>query len=109
VRLLLGGVAARLDLAYEKMDDLQLAVESILRSCADGGEAITLRAGIEDGRLELWVGPLDASSAAERLSDTSDPFGLVRVLATLVEDAKLVEQENGSWIRLEQPIAPKTG
>lgn len=102
-------MAARLDLAYEKMDDLQLAVESILLSHAGSGETITLRATIEDGRLELWVGPVDAVSAAERLADKSDPFGLVRVLATLVEEAELVEQGDGRWFRLEQLITPKTG
>ena len=30
VRLLVGGLAARLDLPYEQMDDLQLAAESVL-------------------------------------------------------------------------------
>ena len=55
--LVLGGLAVRLNLTVENLEDLEIALDSILdRSEADGD--ITVRMALRDGALETRVGPL---------------------------------------------------
>ena len=71
--LVLGGVGTRLSLPYERVDDLQLAVLSLLE--ASGGERVTVEVEAESGKVFVSVGPLDEGSAADG--------GLARVLDPL--------------------------
>ena len=57
VRLFVGGLAARLGLGYETMDDFQLALESVLLK-AELGPEITLEAAIEGEAVSVTIGPL---------------------------------------------------
>jgi anti-sigma regulatory factor (Ser/Thr protein kinase) len=99
VRLFVGGLAARLSLSYEMMDDLQLAIESVLRTSSPRGE-ITLEASIEDGAVSILVGPLDPDplSAAELQPDTLE---LERLLSALVAGAESTSRDDGCWLRLD--------
>ena len=55
-RLVLGGVAARLDLSYEQLEDLQTALEALLRLRDDEDEiAVALRASTKTSRFILCV------------------------------------------------------
>jgi hypothetical protein len=68
-RLVTGGLASRLAFGFEAVDDLQLAVELVLRSLPDRRGSVTLSL-IEDGSsLHIEVGPaggltLDGSLAS---------------------------------------------
>ncbi len=53
--LVLGGIGSRLDLSYERMDDLQLAVLSVLESGAE--QEITVEVEAEAERLRVSSGP----------------------------------------------------
>ena len=96
--LVLGGLGSRLDLAYERMDDLQLAVLSAL-AAADGGSA-TLEAEVEDERLRVAVGPLEL--------DDGGAAGLNLVLSRLVDGVEHEEREGAAWVvlSLDRPAAP---
>jgi anti-sigma regulatory factor (Ser/Thr protein kinase) len=100
LRHLVGGLAARLELGYEQMDDLQLAVETALLSDAGKGTTITLEAALADGRLEVRLGPLDEQALATRLADSGEALGLERVLSTLAEDVEVFEREGTAWLQL---------
>lgn len=76
--LVLGGVGSRLDLPYEKVDDLQLAVLSVL--AAADVETITIDVGVDEDQVAVSVGPLPEGGAA-------DP-GLRRVLERLVDSVE---------------------
>jgi hypothetical protein len=102
-RLLVGGLAARLDLGYEQMDDLQLAVETVLTRCHPTDDHVTLEAAIDDGALALSIGPLSQAVGTSETPDGSViPFATL--LDRLVERSAMVERGDEVWLRLEQRI-----
>jgi anti-sigma regulatory factor (Ser/Thr protein kinase) len=109
VRLIIGGIAERVDFAFEEIDDLQLAVERLL---AEAGTAGTVRLTFEvgDDRIRTRIGPLSQQKVAEALQDGEMVPGqltLRRILETVV-DSFGVDQGDGSGIvvRLEKTKGP---
>jgi hypothetical protein len=86
--LVLGGVGSRLDLPYERMDDLQLAVLSMLD--ASNGEDASVEIRAEDGHVAVSVGPL--RDGAE------DDAGLTLVLMRLTDGIEAARRDDGSWL-----------
>jgi hypothetical protein len=89
VRLIIGGIAERVDFAFEEIDDLQLAVERLL---AEAGTAGTVHLAFEVGEeaIRTRVGPLDQRALVGVLTDGDGdiPFTrltLHRVLQTVVD------------------------
>ncbi|HST26552.1 MAG TPA: hypothetical protein VLJ76_11220 [Gaiellaceae bacterium] len=99
VRLFVGGVAARLGLPYETMDDLQLALESVLLK-AELGPELTLEASVRDDAVSIELGPFARDPLAR---DSERPEGLVleRLLAALVGGAESTSKDDGAWLRLD--------
>ena len=89
--LVLGGIGSRLDLPYERMDDLQLAVLSVLESGGEGEVTVEVDAGAE--RLSVALGPLAAGSGSDR--------GLARVLDPLVDSFEAVQRDGREWLELQ--------
>jgi len=106
-RLFVGGLAARLDLGYETMDDLQLALESVLRK-AELGQAVTLEAQVEGEGVSILVGPLgrDPLQPDERQPDAIE---LERLLAALVAGSESTTRDDGCWLRLDVRIPAGSG
>jgi hypothetical protein len=107
-RLVVGGLAARLDLSYEHLEDLQLALESVLeRDGYVAGDEVTVRLYVEPDAVAMVIGPLDAAELRADLDRTSDDDGipLSRLLSTLVEDVALEDVDGGHWLRLEKRVA----
>ena len=109
VRLIVGGIAERVDFAFEEIDDLQLAVERLL---AEAGNSGTVRLTFEVGedRIRTRIGPLSQKKVAEALQDGEMVPGqltLRRILETVV-DSFGVDQGDGSGIvvRLEKTKGP---
>jgi hypothetical protein len=109
VRLIVGGIAERVDFAFEEIDDLQLAVERLL---AEAGTTGTVRLTFEVGedRIRTRIGPLSQKKVAEALQDGEFVPGqltLRRILETVV-DSFGVDQGDGSGIvvRLEKTKGP---
>jgi hypothetical protein len=88
--LVLGGVGSRLNLAYERVDDLQLAVLSVLE--ASDGDRVTVEVEAEPESVLVAVGPLDERRAADG--------GLSRVLDPLVDSVERSERDEGVWLTL---------
>jgi hypothetical protein len=104
--LVVGGLAARLDVSYEQLEDLQLALESVLEN---GGYArtseVTVELDVQDGGLAMIVGPLDGAALRSDLEDEGDDrLALGRLLGTLVEDVSVESREDGDWLRLEKHV-----
>ena len=104
--LVVGGLAARLDLSYESLEDLQLALENVLQN---GGYAtqpqVTVELEVADDSLALLVGPLDGEAVKAALEeDGDDRISLGRLLATLVEDVQLTRRQDGDWLRLDKRV-----
>ncbi len=98
-RMFVGGLAARLDLGYETMDDLQLALESVLRKAVLGG-TVTLEAQIDGEAVCLLCGPFD-SDPLDVPVGSGEALELERLLSALVAGAESVARDDGCWIRLD--------
>jgi hypothetical protein len=95
--LVLGGIGSRLDLPFERTDDLQLAVLSALEA-TDGGD-VTVEVDADDGDLRLAVGPVRAGSAEDG--------ALMRVLTPLVDEVQRELRDSQEWLTLRvQRTAP---
>jgi hypothetical protein len=88
--LVLGGVGSRLDLPYERVDDLQLAVLSVLE--ASGDERVTVEVDAEEDGMLVSVGPLADGSQADG--------ALARVLEPLVDSVEPSERDARVWLTL---------
>lgn len=110
-RLVVGGLAARLDLSYEDLEDLQLALVSVLER--DGyatGSEVTVRLLVGEGTVGIAIGPLEAGELAADLErDTEDGLPMRRLLETLVEEISVEEGPGGHWLRLEKRVAVADG
>lgn len=105
-RLVVGGLAARLDVSFEQLEDLQLALASVLD---DGGYVVdpqvTVELDLDDDALTMCVGPLDSKRLTADLDDQStDRIALGRLLGTLVEAVSVESRSDGDWLRLEKRV-----
>ena len=109
IRLVLGGIADRLDLGFEELDDLQLAVERLL---AEAGSQRVVRMSFEVGpdSIRTRVGPLSERAIGEALRDGVARPGeltLKRILQTVVDSFGVDELgEEGIVVRLEKLKGP---
>ena len=90
VTLVLSGIGTRMGLPYEQVDDLQLAVLSVL--VAIDGETLTVTAKVDEQRLAVTVGPLVAGSSSDN--------GLLLVLERLVDRVDATAAEGQEWLTL---------
>ena len=105
VRLIIGGIAERVDFAFEEIDDLQLAVERLL---AEAGTIGSVQLSFEVGAdgIRTRVGPLSEHKVAEALRDGDAMPGeltLRRILQTVVDSFGVDESDDGRIVvRLEK-------
>ncbi len=108
VRLVMGGLAARLELPYEYLEDLQLAVEGLLASeDSAAGDEVTMEVRLLPGSLEVVVGPLAGErldASLEAASDESEGVGLHRLLTTVTGGFEVERRDGGEWIRFRKDI-----
>jgi anti-sigma regulatory factor (Ser/Thr protein kinase) len=103
-RLVVGGLAARHNLSYEALEDLQLALVTVLEE--DGYAAtgeIRVELEVSDDAIAMAIGPLNGDAVRADLQESSEgDLGLGRMLGTLVEDAGVEAREDGDWLRLSK-------
>jgi anti-sigma regulatory factor (Ser/Thr protein kinase) len=108
VRLVVGGLAARLDLPLEALEDLQLAVESVLsnRSYAAGDE-VTLEVTVRGNALVVALGPFDQGrigAELERDPAETEGVGLGRLLSTVMGGYELDPRDGRGWVRMHKEL-----
>lgn len=84
-RLVLGGLASRFELPVDRLEDLLLAVESLLMRGVEG-TMVTLEVEADDSGFRVRVGPFATAAA-------SDPL-FVRILPRLVDEAAYTAAES---------------
>jgi hypothetical protein len=106
-RLVLGGVADRLNLSFEDLDDLQLAVERLLIEAASQ-DTVQMRIDIVDHGVRVGVGPLVERTIADALQGPDAAPGeltLRRILQTVVDSFAVEEHaEGGIVVRLQKAV-----
>ena len=100
--LVLGGLAARLNLTFENLEDLELALDSLLERPSDGRE-VTLRVLLEDGALRMIVGPFSAVRA-EFEEGGADSLNLRRILAAVCDSVEIEDRDGSQWVELTKRI-----
>ena len=100
--LVLGGLATRLNLTLENLEDLQLALTALLAR-GDGGAAtaVTVRMTIHDDALQIVVGPLDRKVLDAVDRGARDELDIRRVLESTVDDILV----DGDSVRLTKKVA----
>jgi hypothetical protein len=101
--LVMGGLAARLNLTIESLEDLQVALDGLLAEVE--GEP-TIAVGIEEGRLELTIGPFARDSLHRTLDDESGgkEVSLRRVLTTVSDGFEVLDREGSAWVALSKRV-----
>jgi anti-sigma regulatory factor (Ser/Thr protein kinase) len=97
VRLIIGGIAERVDFAFEEIDDLQLAVERLLAEAGQVGSVNMSFEIVRDG-IRTRIGPLSERAIADALTDGEMRPGaltLRRILQTVVDSFGVEEVDDG--------------
>ena len=108
-RLVVGGLAARLDLTYEHLEDLQLALATVLENDAYlTGSDVTVKLSVNPDSVGMVIGPLqDEQVRADLQDDAGEGISLRRLLSTLVDDVGVDPGDGGAWLRLEKRVPMK--
>jgi hypothetical protein len=102
-QLVLGGVAARLNLTYESLDDLGTALATLLERRPDG-EALTVELEVGDDVIVACVGPFPDDTVLGELERPDEGVGLRRVLETVVDSFGATKRESGNWVELQKRV-----
>src|SRR3954465_5930659 len=97
VRMVLGGIADRLDLGFDELDDLQLAVERLLAE-GDPQDPVTLSFELLGTGVRTRAAPLRDSAPATALQGPPPGPGeltLPRILQTVVDSYGVEEVADG--------------
>ena len=98
--LVLGGVAARLNLTFESIDDLETALEALLERASDDGE-VTVELRLDERAIVARVRPFTVDALRDELDRDDDSVGLRRILDTVVDGYEL---EGDGWLALTKNV-----
>ena len=96
VRIVLGGLGARLDFSLDDLDDLFLATDRLLEAALDAEELASIRVlvVVDDGALRVSAGAFRSTELREQVVVTpGNCIDLCTLLSTLVDDVAV--QEDG--------------
>jgi len=100
-QLVLGGFAARQNLTFESLDDLETALAAVLERVAGDGD-LTVRIRADEGVIRASVGPLASEGVrAELERDPGDGVTLRRILDTVVDSYEL---DGEGWLELRKRV-----
>jgi hypothetical protein len=99
--LVLGGLAVRLNLTFENLEDVQVALEGLLAR-AEGEVTVAVR--LDGEGLGITVGPFDCAALRRELEDDRREVGLGRVLETVSDGIGVLERDDGCWVELRKSV-----
>ena len=108
VRLIIGGIAERVDFAFEEIDDLQLAVERLLAEAGQVG-SVSLSFEIVDDGIRARVGPLSASAISDALADGEAPSRRVDAATDPPDRGRLLRRRDGGGRPRRRPAHQAQG
>jgi hypothetical protein len=106
VHLVVGGLAVRLDLTMDVLEDLQVGLDALLARRDDDGD-VTVRVVIDEQAMRATVGPLP-SAILDDFERDGNELGLRRVLETVCETFEVEERNGEAWIELVKQTAAPT-
>ena len=102
-QLVLAGVAARLNLTYEVLDDLGTALATLLERRGEEGE-LSVELEVGENIVTAAIGPFRGDALRAELERQDGGVGLRRVLETVVDGFEAVDREDGIWIELRKRV-----
>ncbi len=108
-RLVLGGMAAPFQVPIDTIDDLQLALSTVLdRDDIQVVGDVVLRMEIDGESLSLTVGNIDTASLSEtgieNATGEPDAFTLGHILGTLVDNLQVIEVGGHSEVSMTKYV-----
>ena len=103
--LVLGGVAARHDVTLDVLDDLQLALVTLVEH-EEGERELTVVLRLVDSTVKVSVGPFARDAVAELDEEPGEELGLRRLLDAVVDEVSVAERGDGCWVDLSRGYAP---
>jgi hypothetical protein len=106
-RLVVGGLAAGLDVSFDALDDLQLAISSLLDSEDMPVEGdLVMHLSVDPDSMRAGIGPFQAQAVTDAFDDShpDNELGLQKLLNTIVDDVKIAPQADGHWIHLVKRV-----
>jgi hypothetical protein len=103
--LVVGGIAARHDVTLDVLDDVQLALDSLLEHDDDDEREVEIVLRVAGAAIEADVGPLAPATAAALEQGAGDGLGLRRLLDTTMDSVTLSERDGSSWVELRKGYA----
>jgi anti-sigma regulatory factor (Ser/Thr protein kinase) len=111
-RLVVGGMAAPLQMSYDALDDLQLAISSLLDhedlATSDDAGDVQLRLEVDEHQLVASIGGFEHGSlerAFDRNAGTGGAdLGLRRLLDTIVDDVSVKVDGSVEWVTLTKRV-----
>ncbi len=100
--LVVGGIAARHDVTLDVLDDLQLALGSLLEHDEDDEGEVTVLLRVGDDAIDVSVGPVADRTVAELEGEAGETLGLRRLLDTTVDGVALSTRDGGVWVDLRK-------
>jgi hypothetical protein len=100
--LVVGGLAVRLDLTFEHLEDIQIALDELLECCPEDAE-VTVAVTADDHTLRTSVGPFGAG-ALDVLEQDDSQLGLRRVLETVCDTFEVEERDGRQWVELTKLV-----
>ena len=107
IRLVLGGIAERLQLGFDELDDLQLAVERLLAEAGSQDGPVSLSFELGERGVRTRIGGLRERAVADALQGPQPPGELTlrRILETVVDSFGIEEAADGKLlVRLEKVV-----
>ena len=102
VHLVTGGLASRLDVTYDELEDIQVGVDAVLALRDDDGD-LTIVLSSEPGLIRAEIGPFDGSVLPGH--ETSANLSLGRVLGTVCDTHEVDYRDDGAWLELTKKTA----
>jgi hypothetical protein len=100
--LVTGGLAMRLDVTYDDLDDLQVGIEALL-ALRDDAHELVLSLSADDGVLRASLGPFAPEKVQAGESDGG--LDLRRVLETVCDTHEVEERDGTAWVELSKRIS----
>ena len=100
--LVTGGLAMRLDVTYDDLDDLQLGIEALL-TLRDDSDDLVVSLSVDDGVLRASLGPFALESV--HAADSESGLDMRRVLETVCDTHEVEERDGAAWVELSKRIA----
>jgi hypothetical protein len=106
--LVLGGLAARLDLTVEALEELELALDALLqRSDEAYADEVTVRVRVGDGEVGTIIGPFPEDIRSELERESGEALDLRRILRTVYDRIEVSDGEGGQWVELTKRVEPR--